>query len=152
MIKLNFKLLKDATVLQAALAYAAAGIKVVPLEKNSKKLPGGDDKVTYSEATTDPKIIKEWFGVRFPQGNIGIATGGEGGVFALDVDAMSSKGISGLDEFHKLTKKNEMPKCPVQRTPKGGLHFLMQWQQDAISSSSKIANGIDTRGGRVCWP
>jgi hypothetical protein len=73
---------------------------------------------------------------------------GAGKVMALDVDAKPVKGTTGIKELKKiLDKEGPMPDGPVQKTPSGGFHHIFLWQENAASSSSKVANGIDTRGG-----
>lgn len=137
----------------AAKCYAKAGIPVLPLDPNSKKLPavGG---INYLSATTKPHTIDKWFG---PDGkyrgyNIGIgcgvAAGTDKGVMALDIDTKPMGGTTGIKELSRITEKEgPLPPGPRQKTPSGGYHYLYIWQDNAVSSSSKVANGIDTRGG-----
>jgi len=133
----------------AAVEYARLGIPVVPLAKNSKRLPRKEMNISYSNASTSLKIIDKWFapdGGKFVGGNIGIATGKEGGVFAVDIDRHGD--ADGLLALQKLEKKNgKLPDGPVAKTPNHGLHYLFRWQENASTSSAKIAKAIDTRGG-----
>lgn len=133
----------------AALFYAKQGIPVVPLDPNSKKLPveGG---INYMSVSAKPKTINGWFGKdgKYRGYNIGIGCGGRDGVMALDIDTKPNGGTTGEKEIATITaKEGPLPAGPRQRTPSGGLHYLYQWQDNAASSSSKVANGIDTRGG-----
>lgn len=136
-------------VFHAALCYIRAGIPVLPLEPNEKKLPG-EGGINYLSATVKEATVKKWFG---PEGkyrgfNVGIGCGTREGVMALDVDAKPVSGTTGLKELAKiLEKEGELPHGPKQKTPSGGFHCLYRWQDNAASSSNKVANGIDTRGG-----
>lgn len=138
-------------VYHAAKCYAAMGIPVVPLEPNTKMLPKGGG-INYLSASTKEGTIKGWFGPggKYAGFNIGIGCGTRHGVFALDIDAKPTSGTTGIKELSKITdKEGPMPPGPRQRTPSGGYHYLYLWQENAICSSSKVANGIDTRGGNA---
>jgi hypothetical protein len=136
-------------VYHAAMCYAKADMFVVPLEPGAKKLPSGGG-INYLSATNKESTVKKWFG---PEGkyrgfNIGIGCGMEGGVMAMDVDSKPVNGTTGLKELAKiLEKEGPLPLGPQQRTPSGGFHYLYRWKENAGSSSSKVAPGIDTRGG-----
>ena len=137
-------------VLHSAMCYAKAGIPVLPLEPNSKKLPSGGTGINYLSASKKPATVEKWFGPegKFRGYNIGIGCGMKGGVMAVDIDAKPVGGTTGLAEIQKIiSKEGPMPPGPRQRTPSGGFHYLYEWQDNAASSSSKIANGVDTRGG-----
>lgn len=140
----------DEAVHHAAVCYVEAGIPVLPLEPNSKKLPAGSTGINYLSATKKRATIDKWFGPggKFRGFNIGMGCGMKGGVMALDIDAKPVGGTTGLKEITKIiTKEGPLPEGPRQKTPSGGYHYLYEWQDNAASSSSKIANGIDTRGG-----
>lgn len=154
-ITLDFEELKKAESMSfedgihhAARCYAKAGIFVIPLESNSKKLPPGSG-INYQSATTKVATVDRWFGEegKYRGFNLGIACGA-GAVMALDVDAKQVEGTTGLKELAKIiSKEGELPPGPRQRTPSGGLHYLYKWQTNAMSSASKVAKGLDTRGG-----
>jgi hypothetical protein len=134
----------------AALCYAAAGIPVLPLDPDSKKLAGGG--INYLSASSKKHTVEKWFGPegKFRGCNIGIGCGTKNGVMALDIDAKPVGGTTGIKEIAKITEKEgPLPPGPRQRTPSGGYHYLYEWQDSAASSSNKVANGIDTRGGTV---
>lgn len=132
----------------AAKEYIKQGIYVLPLVPNGKKLPSSRYNINYGNASRNPKIIDKWFGPDgiFEGWNIGIACGREGGVFAVDVDRHGSD--DGLTNLQKLEQDyGELPPTPMQITPSGGRHYLFHWQENANSSTGKIAKSIDTRGG-----
>lgn len=134
----------------AAQEYIAAGIYLLPLMPDQKSLPYQKEyNINYGSASKKPEIIEKWFHPMtgtFAGWNIGIATGRKGGVFAVDVDLNGEE--NGIENLAKLEKEYEkFPAGPVQSTPRGGKHYLFQWQDNAASSTSKIAKSIDTRGG-----
>lgn len=134
----------------AAQEYIAAGIFLLPLMPDQKSLPYQKEYgINYGSASRKPEIIEKWFhpmsGI-FAGWNIGIATGRKDGVFAVDVDMHGDE--NGFENLAALEDEFEpLPNGPVQLTPRGGKHFLFLWQENAASSTSKIAEAIDTRGG-----
>src|SRR5512133_695096 len=125
-------------MLQAALAYAAAGIPVFPCYSVARQQLAsgpamvctcgdldcespGKHPVTWhgvKEATTDPGRIAAWW-AQYPDANIGIATG-----IAFDVlDLDGEDGVAAMREFiqeHGL----DLSQVPVVRTGGGGYHYL----------------------------
>lgn len=151
-------------VYQAALYYASKGYYVIPLVKNGKKLPGKEYKIDYSSASKRESTVARWFGPggKFRGWNIGIACGREDGAFVVDVDnnpqpvkqsvfkrqtALKFE-ETGIKNWEILTEEyGKITNAPKQKTPSGGFHYLFKWVPNARSSTSKIAPGIDTRGG-----
>lgn len=146
----------------AAIEYAKCGYYIIPLAKNEKRLVDKHHNVNYTTASNKVETMKKWFhpdSGKFIGYNIGIATGKENGCFVIDVDRHG--GEDGLAVLRALEEENEMlPMGPSQSTPNGGFHYLFRWQENATSSTSKIGEAIDTRGGTktackghiVTWP
>lgn len=147
----------------AAKEYIRFGIYIVPIRPNSKILPGAEySGFNYTKASRSVAVIDKWFHPtdgRFAGWNLGIATGREGGVFALDVDRHGAE--DGLANLNALTDEfGPLPDGPKAKTPNDGIHVLFRWQENAINSTAKIAPAIDTRGGDensckghiVAWP
>lgn len=115
------------------------GAKVFPV------VPGGKDPATkhgWHEATNDPAQIERWQRVN-PDFNWAVATG-PSGLFVIDVDP------NGLDWWGKLLERDPVIREAVARafqvrTPRGGLHIY--FRGEGPSTASRIADGIDTRGG-----
>lgn len=115
------------------------GCKVFPC------VPGGKEPATkegWHIATDDPAQIAEWQRVN-PDFNWAIATG-PSGLFVIDVDP------NGLDWWGKLLERDAEIREAVERayqvrTPRGGLHVY--FRGEGPSTASRIADGIDTRGG-----
>lgn len=103
-------------------------------------------------ATTDPEIIRCWY-KRWPQANIGIATG-EQSFDVLDADVHPEKGINGNDTLDDLQAKyGKLPDTVEQLTGGGGRQILFM-HDDRIDNRVKFAPGLDTRstGGLVVVP
>jgi len=115
------------------------GCKVFPV------VPGGKLPATpngWHEASDDPAQIAQWQRVN-PEFNWAVATG-LSGLFVIDVDP------AGLDWWAKLLARDADIRAAVDRayqvrTPRGGLHVY--FKGEGPSTASRIADGIDTRGG-----
>lgn len=133
----------------AALEYINIGMFVLPIEKNAKSLPYHKQYgITYGSASRNKNIIEKWFNPdngKFAGWNIGIATGKEDGVFAIDVDIHGDD--NGFDYLYIIEKEEGELIAPTQTTPGGGKHYLFKWQDNASCTTGKIARSIDTRGG-----
>lgn len=115
------------------------GCKVFPC------VPGGKEPATkagWHIASNDPEQIAEWKRVN-PDFNWAVATG-PSGLFVIDVDP------NGLDWWNTLLERDPAVRSAVDRafqvrTPRGGLHVY--FKGEGPSTASRIAEGIDTRGG-----
>jgi hypothetical protein len=115
------------------------GCKVFPCVPNGKE-PA--TKEGWHIASDDPEQIAEWKRVN-PDFNWAVATG-PSGLFVFDVDP------NGLDWWQKLLERDPAIREAVARafqvrTPRGGLHIY--FKGEGPSTASRIADGIDTRGG-----
>jgi hypothetical protein len=115
------------------------GCKIFPCS------PGTKDPATphgWKDASDDPAQIAEWQRIN-PDFNWAVACG-PSNLFVFDIDP------GGLDWWHKLLERDATIKAAVDRafqvrTPKGGLHVY--FRGEGPSTASRIAEGIDTRGG-----
>lgn len=115
------------------------GCKVFPC------VPSGKEPATkegWHIASNDPAQIAEWKRIN-PDFNWAVATG-PSGLFVIDVDP------NGLDWWHTLNERDAGVRAAVERafqvrTPRGGLHVY--FKGEGPSTASRIADGIDTRGG-----
>lgn len=71
------------TVRRAALAYAKAGIYVLPVARGTKN-PGSLVHDWTAESSTDPEVIQAWFD-KWPDANVGIHPG-KSGLLVFDLD------------------------------------------------------------------
>lgn len=115
------------------------GVPIFPVVAGGK-LPA--TKNGWKDASTDPAQIAEWQRI-LPDCNWGVATG-LARLFVFDIDP------DGLDWWHKLLERDPSIKSAVNqafqvRTPRGGLHVY--FSGEGPSTASRIAEGIDTRGG-----
>ncbi len=143
--------------LAAALNYAARGWPVFPVHtsidgqcscgKSDCPNIGKHPRNTHglSEATTDIDTIQKWWN-RWPDANIGLRTGAESGVIALDVDP--DKG--GADSLADLERRHgSLPTTVESLTGRGGRHILFAHPgngQVIRNSEGKLAPGLDIRG------
>jgi hypothetical protein len=103
--------------LQQALACAERGWPVLPC-KPGQKIPA--TRHGYLDATTDPGLIRGWFGRR-PDLNLAVATGAPGPDI-LDIDRRGPAG-SGFPAMARLRSAGLLDgSADWVRTPSGGLH------------------------------
>lgn len=108
-------------------------------------IPNGKEPATregWHIASNDPAQIAAWKQIN-PEFNWAVATG-LSGLFVIDVDP------NGLDWWNKLLERDTAIRSAVDkafqvRTPRGGLHVY--FKGEGPSTASRIAEGIDTRGG-----
>ncbi|MBA4164323.1 MAG: hypothetical protein C0510_06785 [Erythrobacter sp.] len=115
------------------------GVKVFPCVPLGK-LPA--TKEGWYVATSDSSQVAEWQRIN-PDFNWAVATG-PSGLFVIDIDPQ------GLDWWAKLLERDAdireaVGKAFQVRTPRGGLHVY--FRGEGPSTASRIAEGIDTRGG-----
>lgn len=122
----------------AAIGYARMGWRVHPLVDKGKK---PRLKAWQKRATTNEVTISKWWAT-WPKANIGIATGEESGVFAVDVDPRNG-GEESLKNLFDEHGKFENTAC--QRTG-SGKHFLFNCQSPVKTRANSPAPGIDIRG------
>lgn len=127
--------------LLAAIAYTNIGYRVFPIRTNAKTPL---TQHGFKEATIDQAQITEWW-ERWPDANIGLATGEESGVSVVDVD-----GSPGVDSMQILG----LPKTWTVQTPRGtGYHCYFQYAP-ALKQGAALLPGIDVRndGGYILLP
>ena len=128
--------------LDAALAYAARGWRVLPVGIDKKPLnPNGS-----TGATTDAIQITRWWTDK-PNANIGVATGQES-FFVVDIDIKDAvNGQQSLMEHFGERWHFDTDKNLYALTPSGGIHFLFQYPKGIeVKNSQGILEGIDIRG------
>lgn len=114
--------------LESALALAKRGFRVFPLRPNTKS--GQILKSWLTEATSDPKQIRQWWTVD-PDRNIGLVTTG---FLVADLDIKNGK--LGVESFESLGL--EMTSLTFQ-TASGGYHII-------YDSGTDYANAVDLLG------
>ena len=102
----------------------------------------------FKVATTDARQIEEWWR-KWPDANVGIATGAVSGIMVIDVDG--EKGLAML--LALVAQHGALPPTAVVKTARGWhLYFLMPAGCQRIPCSS--GDGLDVRadGGYVVAP
>jgi hypothetical protein len=142
-------------LLEAALLYASKGWKVFPCHtiRNGRcgcssadcTSPGKHPMVqggVYAGTDDRDKIVTWW--TRWPEANVGVATGMASGFVVLDVDA--DKG--GYESLAEMIKDNgPLPDhLAASNTGGGGKHILFKHPGVQVGNKTKIAPGLDIRG------
>ena len=153
------------TLPDAAVTYAKCGWPVLPMQtvgenggcscglaecSSPGKHPVGHlVRHGVHDASANADQVAGWWRAR-PDANIGLATGGPGGVVALDVDA----GKGGLEELRRLEAEHgALPITARSRTGGGGLHLLFRnpdGHGPVRNSVCGLGPGIDVRGDGGC--
>ncbi len=130
-------------ILQIALALAAGGCAIFPVNQNkSPRCLRG-----HLAATSNPDEIKGLH-ARFRFLLIGVATGTLSGLAVLDIDRPA-----GLPWWRE--NRHRLPATRTHRTRGGGLHLWFRHRPGLRSSVARIAPGIDVRadgGAAIWWP
>jgi putative DNA primase/helicase len=93
------------------------------------------------DATTDRKTIKDWW-KRWPDANIGVATGRTSGIFVIDVD-----GDVGKESLKELQAEHgRLQKTVTVQTGKGRHRYFRCEGARVGNSAGRLGKGIDVRG------
>ncbi|MCX5653265.1 MAG: phage/plasmid primase, P4 family [Planctomycetota bacterium] len=125
--------------LACALDAAARGLRVLPLEVKRPLTTHG-----LKDASKDPATLKAWW-AKWPDANIGIATGPGSGLFAVDVDSLHGGDVS-FDDLE--AKHGKLPDTVVVLTG-NGRHYYLKYPADGRTirnSAGKLGAGLDIRG------
>lgn len=140
-------LLSDASTLtpvDAAHAYAAAGLRVFPCVPDAKRPLTAHG---FHDATTDPDTITAWWAAT-PTANVGLATGAyeAAGFDVLDIDAHTSgSGYTGFELARRAGLVDAW--AALVRTPSGGAHAYYPADPDNPQRSWTLADAhVDFRG------
>lgn len=139
-----------------ALAYARAGFRVLPIYtlRNGVCSCGGKSKGCKPckhpvgalvrrgalDATTDPNVITDWWS-KMPDANIGIATGEESNLVALDVDGVDGEAL--LAELKRA--HGSIPETMLVQTG-NGRHVWLSYPRDVFKVPSVARDHLDVRG------
>ncbi len=139
-----------ASPLEAALAYSAAGLPVLPLNSLQTDRcscgridcpsPGKHPLTLHGlhDASTDQDVIREWW-QRWPQANVGLAMGVASGLVVVDVDPRHG----GDPELAKLAMSGIPLETLTVRTGGGGRHLYFHCPGGAIRSRKRFRPGVD---------
>lgn len=127
-------------LLDAAIAYARRGWRVLPLRRRDKRPLTSHG---LKDATTDVAVITKWW-TDTPEANLGVVTGPESGVWVVDAD-----GQAGIGALTRLAGAHGGLHCAtVVQTGGDGQHLYFQWPAEGrVSNRAKIGGvPIDCRG------
>lgn len=140
-------------LLTAALQYAAAGWRVVPVHspingrcscaKPNCKRVGKHPRINSwpEKASCDRSQIFSWW-ARWPDANVGIATGAGSGIVVLDID-----GADGAASLNELAGEDPMIlDTRIHTTGSAGTHLLFQHPGFPCANEVRTVPGIDIRG------
>ncbi len=144
----------ERNLVDKAIEYAERGWKVFPLHTaradacscgntsctSTAKHPHIKEWQKY--CSSQPNDVREWW-QKWPDANIGLATGSASGFFVLDVDPRHG----GKESLQKLVKQNGMfPKTLASNTGGGGYHLFFKEPEIKITNRVNLLPGIDIRG------
>lgn len=134
-------------MLEPALDYARRGWAVFPIRPQSKE-PLTEHG--FKDATTNEATIRRWW-ARWPDANVGIATGSPSGIVVLDVDPRNG-GDEGLRDLE--ARYGPLPETATALTGGGGAHYYFALPQGMTVRTRKLAPGLDLKadGGYVVAP
>ncbi len=128
------------TPLEWALFYASKGWAVFPCDNEKRPMT----EHGFKNATTDPEKVTEYF-TRYPNANIGIATGKVSGLFLLDIDI--KKGNIGDQSLRELEDEyGKLPHTVSEITWSGGQHFFFKYPECGMPNVPFIRPGIEIKG------
>lgn len=125
------------TILEAALKYSEMGLSVIPLKPHDKTPIPGFLWKKYQQKRATQEEIRGWF-AKWPDANIGIATGSLSGIFTLDFDSPDAKDIW-------ESRFEEMPPGVFYKTGRG-LQYWFNFPSYGQGNKTAILPDIDIRG------
>uniref|UniRef100_A0A6M3J7I6 Putative bifunctional DNA primase/polymerase n=1 Tax=viral metagenome TaxID=1070528 RepID=A0A6M3J7I6_9ZZZZ len=128
---------------RAALAYAARGWRVLPLEPSGKTPIGRMVPHGFQDSTIEEASILAWW-MEMPEANIGVATGSVSGIWVIDID-----GPVGAVNWWAWEAAHGAVHSLAQRTGRddGGRQIILAWPAGrVIRSRAGVLPGIDVRG------
>jgi hypothetical protein len=150
----------------SALAYALRGLHVIPLhsahpssgcscrQRKRCEQAGKHPRVQrwQTRGTSDAATVRQWWEL-WPDANVGLLTGADHGIFALDIDPRHG-GDASLADLER--RHGRLPRTVQHRTGGGGRHLI--FAHPAIrrvrNSTGKLGTGLDVRGhgGQIVAP
>jgi hypothetical protein len=131
------------TNLAAALALAAAGLKIFPAGADKRPL----FKKWQEIATTEPDVISEWW--RQAPNALPAIPCGPNGLVVIDLDRHGN-GVDGVSAFKALVECHDglAPSVPMVKTPNNGLHLYFRQPSGKLLGNGRgcLPAGCDVRG------
>jgi hypothetical protein len=136
--------------LAAAIEYTDVGWKVIPLHTPGPKGCSCGDPACPSvgkhprtanglqDATDELGVLMNWWS-RWPDANVGIATGEPSGIVVIDIDPGAE--IAELCDEH-----GQFPETVEADTGRGGMHLIFARSAPVRNSAGRLAPHVDVRG------
>lgn len=136
-----------ATLTDAALAYAARGWHVFPLEPRGKRPAASLAQHGLTDATDDLDRVRAWWG-KAPESNVAVTTGTRSGLLVIDLDGERAEdSYASLLVAHGAPGREHHPDGAVVRTGSGWhLYLGLPAGLSIRNSASRLGPGIDVRG------
>jgi Bifunctional DNA primase/polymerase, N-terminal len=137
-------------LLKAAQRYGSLGWQVFPVKPRGKVpiIKGG-----FKAASVSPAQIEAWWG-KWPNANIGVATGFASGLLVIDLDGPDA--LAAFKRLHSERSNQPLPPAAVVVTARGWHIYFAMGYGDPIrcSTGQDDEKGIDVRadGGYVLAP
>jgi hypothetical protein len=131
-------------LLTEALRLATLGYAVFPCRANDKRPATANGLL---DASADPGVVAKMFAT-VPNANLAMRTDG---LVVFDLDTIAGRDNPWLSDEHD--KISELASAPLQRTPRGGRHFVFRQPEGRRfrNSAGRIAPNVDVRadGGYI---
>ena len=103
----------------------------------------------FKDATSDPIQIENWWS-KWPNSNIGIATGSISNLLVLDIDPRNG----GNESFEILTSEHKLPETLTVKSGGNGKHYYFAINNTSVPSKKDLGRGIDVKceGGYIVAP
>ena len=135
---------------KAAMEYVQRGYAIFPI-KYKGKTPLTKNGV--KNASNDPTQVQEWWD-KWPDANIGLATGQINNIVVIDLDVDEDSGVNGFDSIRDWQRDNgELPKTWTSKTGRNGQHIIYR-TAEKFKNRVGILPCVDVRadGGYIVAP
>ena len=157
--KVLFPPTPDDPIVEHALHYASMGWPVLvvdPVTKIPLKSAAHSNGLPWGQTTVRDEIVRDF--LKWPNANVGVATGATAGFFVVETDTADGhgEGTDGLAALAKLEAEHGLlPVTLEAESPSGSIHRYFKHPGFKIkNSASEVAPGVDVRGdgGMVVAP
>lgn len=122
------------TALDTALAYAAHGWPVIPVNGTRPAVVDWQ-----AAASTKPAVLRGWW-ASLPNANVGVLTGPRSGLIVLDVDPHKG-GTESLGQLER--RAGVLPGTVLNLTGDDHVQLLYSWPADTEPTVSQLGPGLD---------
>jgi putative DNA primase/helicase len=114
----------------AALDYANRGWEVFPAKSDGSKKSEKSAKFSnghrWGKTTDLDEIRHDWR--KWPDANVGIATGPQTGFFVVEADTKKGHNVDGVATLRALeAERGALPETLMAESPTGSLHYYFRW-------------------------